>query len=189
MFQPRVKLEFVKRYCAPQNGWQVCADIDPSEQGRTGGTRKTKESGERQGKMRADAACVIEAFKELGVTVGKRKDWCRLQSLPYLEGDSDVVAYDWQNKRCVVAEVEGKSSGQPEQKLYKACGQIVRMVRTVCNLPPDWNSQLVLVVYGDKIAVHLQRLDALANLGISGVAIRDKAVDDRWLFGEPLCAE
>lgn len=93
-----------------------------------------------------------------------------------------------QNKHCIVAEMEGASSGQPEQKLYKTCGQIVRMVRTVCNLQSDWNSRLVVVVYGDRIADHLQRLDALANLGISGVAIGDNAGDDRWLFGEPLRA-
>lgn len=33
MFQPRVKLEFVRRYCAPEAGWSVCVDIDPSEEG------------------------------------------------------------------------------------------------------------------------------------------------------------
>jgi hypothetical protein len=26
MFQPRVKLEFVRRYCAPKDGWCVCVD-------------------------------------------------------------------------------------------------------------------------------------------------------------------
>jgi hypothetical protein len=186
MFQPRVKLEFIKRYCAPQNGWCVCVDIDPSEQGRTGATRKTKESEERQGKMRADATRVNDAFKELGVTVGKRSHWCRSQSFHYLEGDPDVVAYNPQKKRCIVAEVEGESSGQPEQKLYKAIGQIVR---TVSDLPHGWNSRPVIVVYGPKIAAHLQRARALAKLGISGVAIADDVRNDRWLFGEPLHAQ
>ena len=41
MFQPRVKLEFVGRYCAPQDGWCVCVDIDPSEEGRTGTERES----------------------------------------------------------------------------------------------------------------------------------------------------
>ena len=39
MFQPRVKLEFVRRYCAPEAGWRVCVDIDPSEEGWTGSKR------------------------------------------------------------------------------------------------------------------------------------------------------
>ena len=70
MFQPRVKLEFIKRYCAPQNGWCVYVDIDPAEEGRTGGTPKTKEASERREKMQADAKCVRKVFKELHVTVG-----------------------------------------------------------------------------------------------------------------------
>jgi hypothetical protein len=41
MFQLAVKLAFVKRYCNPQKGWEVFVDIDPSEEGRTGGGRKT----------------------------------------------------------------------------------------------------------------------------------------------------
>src|SRR5208283_980922 len=105
MFQPRVKLEFVKRYCAPQNGWRVCVDIDPSEEGRTGGTRQTKDSAERQRGMQADAGCVRKALGELGVTVGQRSLWCSSRGLPYLEGDPDIVAYDPQKKRCIVAEV------------------------------------------------------------------------------------
>jgi len=36
MFQPRVKLEFVRRHCVPEAGWKVYVDIDPSEEGRTG---------------------------------------------------------------------------------------------------------------------------------------------------------
>ena len=42
MFQPRVKLEFARRYCAPKAGWSVCVDIDPSEEGRTGTKRESK---------------------------------------------------------------------------------------------------------------------------------------------------
>jgi hypothetical protein len=183
MFQPRVKLEFVRRYCTPCNGWQVCVDIDASETGNTGGERKTRESQERQKAMLADAPRVKAALQSLDVSVGDRSGWCHSRELPYLEGDPDVTAYDAHKKRCIIAEVEGASSGQPEQKLYKAIGQ---MVRTVSNLPPGWNSHLVIVVYGDKIADHLQRAHALAKLGISGLALVDDARKDRWLFGEPL---
>ena len=107
------------------------------------------------------------------------------QDLQVLKGDPDVVAYNPQKKRLIVAEVEGESSGQPEQKLYKAIGQ---MVRTVSQLPQGWNSRTVIVVYGDKIAAHLQCARALAKLGISGVAIADDVRNDRWLLGEPLHA-
>jgi hypothetical protein len=183
MFQPRVKLEFVRRYCPPQKGWRVCVDIDPSEEGRTGGKRDSEESQKRQEAMLADAPRVRDALKALNVNVGDRKRWCHSCELPYLEGDPDVVAYEPQRKWCIVAEVEGASSGQPEQKLYKAIGQ---MVRTASNLPSGWDSRLVIVVYGEKIANHLGRAQALVKLGISGLALADVARADRWLFGEYL---
>jgi hypothetical protein len=31
MFQPEVKLEFIRRYCQPTNGWEIFVDIDASE--------------------------------------------------------------------------------------------------------------------------------------------------------------
>ncbi len=95
----------------------------------------------------------------------------------------DVVAYYPQEKRCVIAEVEGASTGQPEQKLYKAIGQ---MVRTVSDVPPGWNTRLLIVVHGDRIARHLQRAHALVKLDVAGLALADDARDDRWLFGKPL---
>jgi hypothetical protein len=55
-----------------------------------------------------------------------------------------------------------------QQELYKAIGQ---MVRTASNLPSGWRSRLVIVVHGDKIADHLKRVHALAELGISGLAL------------------
>src|SRR5258705_5441875 len=102
MFQPRVKLEFVRRYCAPTNGWCVCVDIDPSEAGRTGSKRETVASRKRQIDMQADAPRVRQAFERLGVNVGDRKRWCQTQGLPYIEGDPDVVAYDRSARRCVI---------------------------------------------------------------------------------------
>jgi hypothetical protein len=73
MFQPRVKLEFVRRYCRPQNGWRVCVDIDPSEEGRTGSKRESEESQQRQRAMVADAVRVRDALGALNVSVGDRK--------------------------------------------------------------------------------------------------------------------
>ena len=182
VFQPRAKLEFIRRYCSPKNGWRVCVDIDPSEEGRTGGIRRSNSSIELQARMQADAMRIKKALGELGATLGRRSHWCHLEGIPHFEGDPDIVAYDRQNN-CVIAKVEGESSGQPEQKVYKAIGQ---MVRTVSNLPPGWHSRLVIVVYGDKISAHLQRAHALAKLGISGLSIANEAGADRWLFGEPL---
>jgi hypothetical protein len=183
MYQPRVKLAFVQRYCPPQDGWRVCVDIDASEEGRTGNEREKAESIWRQIKMRRDAPRVRITFKEMGVTVGKRKAWCVSNGLPYIVGDCDVVAYKPDDKHCIVAEVEGESSGQPEQKLYKACGQIVR---TAGSLPSDWQCRLVIVVHGDKMAKHLKQLHALAKVPISGLALTDEACGDQWLFGERL---
>lgn len=183
MFQPRAKLEFVRRYCAPRSGWRVCVDIDPSEEGRTGGKREKAISKERQMAMQADASSVREALSALQVSIGNRKPQCQAWRLPYLQGDPDIVAYNAAEHRCIVAEVEGASSGQPEQKLYKAIGQ---MVRTASNLPEGWNTRLVIVVYGDKIAEHLRRAHALTRLSIAGLALADDARDDRWLFGDQL---
>ncbi len=181
MFQPRVKLEFVKRFCQPKDGWRVCVDIDASEEGRTGGERVTEESIERQRQMRADAEKVRKEFEDLGVRVGGRKAWCNKEKLPYIEGDIDVVAYQRDN-RCVIAEVEGASSGQPEQKLYKAVGQ---MVRTVGCLPSDWHFHCSIVVHGGAIQAHLEQMHALEKLDIAGLALRETESSDRWVFGTP----
>ena len=40
MFQAHAKVEFVHRYIPPRAGWAVLVDLDPSEEGRTGGKRK-----------------------------------------------------------------------------------------------------------------------------------------------------
>lgn len=181
MFQPRVKLEFVRRYCAPKAVWSVCVDIDPSEEGRTGSKRESEVSRLRQIDMQTDAPVVRASLRALGANVGSRKHWCQSHGLPYVEGDPDIVAYDRTAKRCLIVEVEGVSSGQPEQKLYKAIGQIVR---SASNLPSGWDCDLILVVYGEAIANHLKRVNALEKLSISALALADRAVDDRWLFGK-----
>jgi hypothetical protein len=186
MFQPRVKLEFVRRYCAPTDGWCVCVDIDPSEEGRTGGKREGESARQRQIEMQADAPKVRVDLNALDISVGDRKRWCRTRGVPYLEGDPDIVAYDRTQKRCLVAEVEGASSGQPEQKLYKAIGQIIR---TASQLPEGWPCHLIVVVYGDKIAKHLVRVKALERLDIAALHLADDKASDRWLFGERVAVE
>ena len=130
--------------------------------------------------MQADATEVRAELKELGANVGNRKHWSQTQGFPCIEGDPDIVAYDRTKMRCVIAEVEGASAGQPEQKLYKAIGQIVR---SASNLPQGWECHLILVVYGDPIAAHMKRVNALERLSISALALADRASDDCWLFG------
>src|SRR6266849_6973646 len=128
MFQPRVKLAFVQRYCQPRDGWRVFTDSDGSEEGRTGGERKKPESVARQLEMERDAKEVRRLFSEIGVHVGKKgENWKRVfgRMLPCIEGDRDIIAVHPERQVLVVVEVEGVSSGQPEQKLYKAIGQIV----------------------------------------------------------------
>ena len=180
MFQPEVKLEFVRRYCPPKDGWMVSVDIDASEEGRTGGERTTEEARRVQRQMRADGERVRREFKRLEVTVGKRAEWFERRALPPIIGDRDVVAFHAADKICLIAEVEGSSSGQPEQKLYKAIGQLV-MAASSAELP-GWRRALVLVVHGEKIAVLLSRAEAIKQLGISALVLAKTPTDDRWSF-------
>ncbi len=185
MFQPEVKLEFVRRYCSPKDGWMVFVDIDPSEEGRTGGPRIDDNSRSRQTQMKKDADRVRKEFEELGVTVGgSRAEWYQSNSLPAIDGDRDVVAFHPRKKLCTIAEVEGFSAGQPEQKLYKAIGQIV--MAASCHEIEGWTQNLILVVYGKEIADHLGRAHALNKLGISAVSISSDELQDMWLFGKSL---
>lgn len=179
MFQPAVKLEFVQRYCHPQNGWTVFVDIDASEEGRTGGKRITNEAKQRQQQMEDDAVRVRRAFANLGVTVGgKRSEWFDQHALPKIEGDRDIIAFHQERKICLVAEVEGASSGQPEQNLYKAIGQAI--IASSSEAPPFWNQFFVVVVYGQAMSNHLQRASALGKLGIARLSIADKLQEDSW---------
>jgi hypothetical protein len=184
MYQPRTKLEFVKRYCSPREGWAVFVDLDASEEGRTGGKRKSTEAVERQQSMQEDASEVRKALCDLSVTVGgSRKVWAENLSLPFIEGDRDIIAFHTKKKVVIVAEVEGESSGQPEQKLYKAIGQIV--MTAGIRQPREWKRQLVLVVCGQKIAEHLKSAKALAKLGVSAVVLSEQVKGDTWVFGNP----
>jgi hypothetical protein len=182
MFQPEVKLEFVRRYCPPHAGWHVFVDVDASEEGRTGGDRMTEEAQQRQRSMQKSAARTRKAFVSLGVQVGhSREKWFRDHDLPPFPGDRDILAYHPATKTCLVAEAEGHSSGQPEQKLYKAIGQVV--LAASADQLPGWNRIFVLVVFGDSIAKHLSNARALTKLNISAVAIDPDPSRDFWLFG------
>ncbi len=182
MFQPRAKLEFIRRYCPPSDGWRVFMDIDASEEGRTGGERKTREAAERQEAMQRDAQAVRDELEELKVAVGgSRSLWFERNALPAIDGDRDVVAFDLVRRILVIAEVEGVSSGQPEQKLYKAIGQVV--IAAGEPVPTGWTRKLVLVTFGNAIAAHMRRASALTKLGASAVALAEKADQDEWVFG------
>jgi len=185
MFQPEVKLEFVRWYCSPRNGWDVFVDIDASEEGRTGGERKTKEAKRCQREMQSASATVRSGLESLGVKVGgNRKKWSQDRGLPLVEGDRDIVAFHKKRRLCLIGEVEGTSSGQPEQKLYKAIGQLV--MATSAGELKGWKQTLVLVVHGEEIAMHLGRAKALEKLSISGLALGKTRTGDDWLFGDAL---
>src|SRR5262245_25988340 len=172
MFQPRVKLAFVERYCHPRDGWRVFADIDASEEGRTGGERKVPISVARRLAMQTDARKVRLQFERIGVHVGKKSDnWKRAfgTTLARIEGDRDIIAVHPEQKLLLVVEVEGVSSGQPEQKLYKAIGQIV-LATAGCTLP-GYSRSLVVAVHGAEVVRHLRLASALGTIGVAGVHI------------------
>ncbi len=160
-------------------------DIDASEEGRTGGERTTAQAKERQQQMQRDAAAMLKKLTAAGVTVGgARNAWLARHELPLIKGDRDILAFHREARRCVVAEVEAISSGQAEQKVYKAVGQIVSAASVA--VPEGWATQFVLVVHGGKMAEHLRRMGALVKLGIYGLALARTKEQDEWLFGGAL---
>ena len=185
MFQPEVKLEFVSRYCNPVNGWKVIVDIDASEEGRTGSERATDEARARQRQMQKDGETSRKELQKLGVQIGdNHRVWSREHELPYINGDRDIIAFNIKKRLYLIAEVEGESSGQPEQKLYKAIGQIVKAASE--EVQAGWSRNLVLVVYGEKISKHLTQMKALDRLGISACVLNNNKNEDVWLFGKTL---
>lgn len=181
MFQPEVKYEFVKRYCSPRSGWTVFTDIDASEVGRTGGERKSDAARMVQARMQEEGRLTRQNLNNLGVTVGgSRAEWFNRNELPIIQGDRDIVAFHREKRICVIAEVEGTSTGQAEQKLYKAIGQIV--LASGFRSPDGWACEFVLVVHGDKIKRHLRSAHALTKLGITGISIEQIEERDEFLF-------
>lgn len=184
MFQPQVKLEFVRRYCLPANGWQVHVDLDASEFGRTGGRRKNEESAAQRLRMQLEGERARDELIGLGAVVGgARRGWFERHGCPLIPGDRDLIAISPVPRRIVVAELEGESSAQPEQKLYRALGQLV--VAASLPVPDGWERTLILVVYGKSIGEHLERAGAIAGLGVLGVVLADNPTADRWLWGRP----
>ncbi|MGZ3714276.1 MAG: hypothetical protein ACXVA4_02555 [Ktedonobacterales bacterium] len=184
MFQPRIKLEFITRYCPPSDGWDVFLDIDPSEEGRTGGSRLHEASIQRQQKMIEDAVLVRKSLAALGVHVGSRaRSWKAVYNLrvPYVHGDRDIFAVNESQRRIIVVEVEGDSSGQPESKVYRAVGQAV-VASNECSIT-GFDTTLGIVVHGRRLAEHLIRCRNLEALSIFGLHLSEDPKDDVWLFG------
>lgn len=196
MYQPEAKYEFVRRYCSPKHGWIVFVDIDASELGDTGGKRIAPEAIEHQRRMKEEGSQAMSSLVALGATVrGSRRAWYANIAQKYPEcgcvkvpGDRDIVAIHPEDRRLLVAEVEGASRGQPETKLYKAIGQIVMAVSE--SDPAGFDAVFVVVVFGDKIGPHLSRATALEPLGIRGIWLASDLECDRWLIGKTfLCSK
>jgi hypothetical protein len=51
-----MKLHFIERFCNPTEGWTVFVDIDPSEEGLTGGQRRAEEARLRKAHMQEENA-------------------------------------------------------------------------------------------------------------------------------------
>jgi hypothetical protein len=189
MYQSEVKWKFVERYCNPSEGWEVFVDLDPAEMGNAGGPRTTEVASARQKDMQARGVVAKVALQNIGAQVGGSRDSWMVNlrakyprgALPVVPGDRDIVAINPISKNLVVAEAEGDSAGQPEQKLYKAIGQIViGSGETVAN---GYEPSYVLVLSGDRIDEHAIRAKALQRLGISALHISDNKDNDEWLFG------
>ena len=186
MIQPIVKLRFVERYCPPSQGWSVFVDIDPSEEGRTGSTRQSAEARERQFFAQRDAPRARKELERLGAFVGDRSRKWKAHfgaTLPIVQGDRDIIAVHQGLRVLWIAEVEGDSGGQPEGKIYKAIGQLV-IAASECRIP-EFRTLLTVVVWGGRLQAHLARAAALVRMDISGLAVRENARDDHWLFGRP----
>ena len=185
MFQPEAKYEFIRRYCPPAQGWRVFVDIDASEEGRTGGERRTEEARQRQHQMQEQGAAAITNLTALGAQVrGNRAGWFREHGLPAVAGDRDIVAFHGARRRLLVVEVEAESSGQPEQKVYKAAGQAVSAASA--EGPEGWEVSFVIAVHGEAMVERLRNMNALEKLGISALALARNPVDDEWVFGAAL---
>jgi len=138
--------------------------------------------------MKSAGQRVRKELGELGVRVGGgRKNWLAMvgatalcESFPCMATDRDIVAVHFKRKHLLVAEVEGESSGQPEQKLYKAIGQLVLAVSA--KPESECRAAYILVVHGDAIATHLGRASILKQLKISALHLARERKNDQWLF-------
>jgi len=192
VYQPEVKLAFVKRYCNPASGWRFFVDIDPAEVGKAGGWPKTEKAWLRKKQMQDRGQRAIEALEKLGAKVGgSRAKWLSaladelgVSESPTIPGDRDIIAINPSLRRLLVAEVEGASTGQPEQKIYKAVGQIVVAVGAVD--PKAFDASFIIAVHGEQLKNHLQKAKPLECIGVSAVCIEKDQSQDVLLFGSAL---
>lgn len=185
MFQPEVKFEFIRQHLPPFEGWLVYVDIDASELGKTGGLKIGPAAQLRRERMQQEGDVFVKAMEATGVQVGgSRRQWCMRHGLPEVAGDRDITAFHPPTRRCIIGEVEGSSSGQPEQKLYQAIGQLVLAAGEV--ELPDWQVNFVLVSYGQKMGRHLRRATVLPRLKIYAWEVTgESTMPDHWIFGPP----
>lgn len=91
MFQPRVKLEFIRRYLPPAGDWQIYVDVDASEMGRTGGNNIGEAALQTRKRMLQEGTASKVALAKLGVQVGgNRARWQQQHGLPSVKGDRDA---------------------------------------------------------------------------------------------------
>jgi hypothetical protein len=173
MYQPRAKLEFIKRYCSPKDGWHVCVDSDGSEKGK-GGKRIKEHAQDRGLKMRTDWCDVERELRQLNVQIGSYAQWCKELEFEGFGRRPDVAAYH-NDHGCIIAEVEAESTGQPGDKVYMAVGQIL----LAASLPSaKWKPSFLVVVHGEKMVAILLRMTRLIAIPIFGLSMcRDKRDD------------
>jgi hypothetical protein len=52
----------------------------------------------------------------------------------------------------------------------------------------EFKAYLVLLVYGSLIASHMEKVEILSRIGISGLSLGESKRKDKWIFGEGLCS-
>jgi hypothetical protein len=174
MYQPRIKLKFIRRYCLPKKGWHVHVDIDGAEKGLN------PENYKRQ----KDWKKVEKNFKYHSVFYkGCFSQWLKENCLQLISDARDILAFLRRRdmlafhlkhpKTCLIAEVEGASGRrQSEQKVYSAVGQLVRAMGI--KLPDGWHYKLYLAVNGKELADNLAKMKpGLKKLGIKCVVINE----------------
>jgi hypothetical protein len=181
MYQPRVKLEFVRLHTPPRLGWDVSVAIDGAEKGKAGSARRN------------DWIAVSRHLSHLGIDSGPRSRWPALQRPPFtgiqFARAPDIVAIHTTSRRVVVAEVEGASTRQGEQKVYSAAGQaVVHLKDTVPAVPKGWTIEVIIVTHA-ALSQYVLLMSPLTRVSTRRVRIRGCVVDARghrsrlnWLF-------
>ncbi len=172
MYQPEVKRRFIECRCNPKDGWVVYVDIDASEVGNAGGSVDSRAA------MATAWQVEAPAYEALGSNVYVNANIMEERGdLPSFRGRSDIIAYHLQSKVCLIAEVEGMSSLQPEQKVYHAVGQLLTTMSDVNGETRDsehdaWAYQFVVVVHNNDGAIRaLQKMRVIRTLGIQAFVI------------------